>query len=89
MNSLAQPDLVAPTTKNLGNLGGSFRYTFPANSLTVLDLSTAGGASTSAARSLASSATTSAAQIALQAIRSGDASIRTAKVTTHPAQPSR
>lgn len=93
MNSLAQPNVVAPTTNTLGKLGSSFRYTFPADSLTVLDLSTTGGARASAARSLASSTpTTSAAQIALQVIRSGDASIRTAKVTKvtmHPAQPSR
>jgi hypothetical protein len=40
MNSLAQPKLVSPKATALGPLGASFNYTFPANSLTVLDLST-------------------------------------------------
>ena len=40
MNSLAQPTAISPRSKALGQLGSSFRYTFHANSLTVLDLST-------------------------------------------------
>jgi hypothetical protein len=43
MNSLAQPTLVAPKVKSLGSLGSAFSHTFPANSLTVFDLSTSGG----------------------------------------------
>jgi alpha-L-arabinofuranosidase len=90
MNSLAQPRRVAPTANTLGRLGSRFRYTFPANSLTVLDLNTAGGAGAAAARSLAASTpTTSAAAIERRAIRGGVASIRTAKVTRHPARPAR
>jgi alpha-L-arabinofuranosidase len=41
MNSLAQPEAVAPAVKALGKLGSMFRYTFPANSVTVLALNTA------------------------------------------------
>jgi alpha-L-arabinofuranosidase len=43
MNSLAQPRVVAPAVNSLGPLGSAFSYTFPANSLTVFDLSTTGG----------------------------------------------
>jgi alpha-L-arabinofuranosidase len=78
MNSLAHPTAVAPIVTTLSARGSSFRYTFPANSVTVLDLSTSGGAS-SATGSLAGPPTTSAAQIAQQAIRSGAASMTTAK----------
>jgi len=82
MNSLAQPLLVAPHKVKLGALGNSFRYTFPANSLTVLDLLTAGGAGSARARSGSQQVTVTA--IARQAIRSGVASTRTAKVTLRP-----
>jgi alpha-L-arabinofuranosidase len=47
MNSLATPKAVSPTVKTLGNLGPGFRYTFPANSLTVLDLHTSDTAAAS------------------------------------------
>lgn len=40
MNSLAHPLTVAPTSQKLGASGASFRHTFPANSLTVLALTT-------------------------------------------------
>ena len=40
MNSLAHPTAVAPTTQRVGSSGAAFRHTFPANSLTVLALST-------------------------------------------------
>jgi len=79
MNSLPAPTAVAPTVHGLGVSGTSFRYTFPANSLTVLDLNTA--AATSAAHSsgtLAQPATTSAGAVQRQAIRNRDASLRTA-----------
>jgi hypothetical protein len=52
MNSLAQPTLVAPKVKSLGPLGSAFAYTFPANSLTVFDLSTSGGATGAQSRSV-------------------------------------
>jgi alpha-L-arabinofuranosidase len=40
-NSLADPERVAPQSSTLtGSLGTQFSYTFPANSLTVLDLTT-------------------------------------------------
>jgi hypothetical protein len=41
MNSLADPRAVSPYTRPLGPLGTSFDYRFAANSVTVLDLSTA------------------------------------------------
>jgi alpha-L-arabinofuranosidase len=41
MNSLADPRAVSPYTRRLGPLGTSFDYRFAANSVTVLDLSTA------------------------------------------------
>jgi alpha-L-arabinofuranosidase len=40
MNSLAQPKAISPVARALGRLGAKFSYTFPASSLTVLDLST-------------------------------------------------
>ena len=40
MNSIAHPTAVSPTTRRVGPSGPSFRYTFPASSLTVLSLST-------------------------------------------------
>jgi alpha-L-arabinofuranosidase len=40
-NSLAHPRAVSPTTHGLSQLGTTFRYRFAANSVTVLDLSTA------------------------------------------------
>ena len=43
VNTLANPNAVVPSTRNLGAVGSSFRYTFPANSVTTLDLSTSGG----------------------------------------------
>ena len=52
MNSLAQPTLVAPAVKSLGPLGSTFSYTFPANSLTVFDLSTSGGTTAAQPRAL-------------------------------------
>jgi hypothetical protein len=79
MNSLAHPNAVVPKVATLSVRGSSFKYTFPANSVTVLDLSTSGGVS-SAGTSLARAArTTSAVKIAKQSIRSGAASRRTAK----------
>jgi alpha-L-arabinofuranosidase len=41
-NSLAKPTAVSPTSHRLGRLGGTFRYTFAANSLTVLALNISG-----------------------------------------------
>jgi alpha-L-arabinofuranosidase len=41
-NSLAKPTAVSPASHRLGRLGGAFRYTFAANSLTVLALNTGG-----------------------------------------------
>jgi hypothetical protein len=85
MNSLAHPEAIAPRTNSLGRLGSHFRYTFPANSLTVLDLSTVGGASARTARSFAgASPRISAAQISRQAISSGVSSMRTATLTIRP-----
>jgi hypothetical protein len=40
MNSIAHPAAVAPATTRVGSSGPGFRHTFPANSLTVLALST-------------------------------------------------
>jgi alpha-L-arabinofuranosidase len=40
MNSIAHPTAVVPTTHQLGASGASFEHTFPANSLTVLALTT-------------------------------------------------
>ena len=50
MNSLAQPNAVAPTTSRLGRVGAAFSYRFPANSVTVLDLTTGSASATSAMR---------------------------------------
>jgi hypothetical protein len=85
-NSLSNPTLVAPKPRKLGSLGSSFTYGFPANSLTVLDLRTAGG--TTAVRPLTSSSprTVSAAQISRAAVRSDVGSMRT---TTFDIQPDR
>ncbi len=41
MNSLSDPDAVAPKASGLGMRGASFSYTFPAHSMTVLSLRTA------------------------------------------------
>ena len=79
MNSLAHPTAVAPTVTTLSARGASFKYTFPANSVTVLDLSTSGGASAAGGSLATGASTTSAAQIEKQAIRSGAASTRTVK----------
>ena len=40
MNSVAHPTAVAPATQRVGSSGATFRHTFPANSLTVLALTT-------------------------------------------------
>ncbi len=40
-NSIADPTRVVPHATGLGSLGDRFTYTFPANSVTVLDLTTA------------------------------------------------
>jgi hypothetical protein len=79
MNSLAHPTAVAPTTTTLSAHGTSFRYTFPANSVTVLDLATSGGVSAAGSTLARGAKTTSAVKIARQAIRSGAASMETAK----------
>ncbi|HEX3977536.1 MAG TPA: LamG-like jellyroll fold domain-containing protein [Solirubrobacteraceae bacterium] len=50
MNSLAQPNAVAPVTRRLGSVGTSFADRFPANSVTVLNLTTGAASSTSAMR---------------------------------------
>ncbi|MFZ1993719.1 MAG: LamG-like jellyroll fold domain-containing protein [Solirubrobacteraceae bacterium] len=50
MNSLAHPNAVAPTTRGLGSVGAAFSYRFPANSVTVLDLTTGSVAATSQMR---------------------------------------
>jgi hypothetical protein len=50
MNSLAHPNAVAPTTRRLGAEGTSFRYRFPANSVTVLNLTTGAAPATGAMR---------------------------------------
>jgi hypothetical protein len=39
-NSIAHPTAISPVTGRLGSSGASFRHTFPANSLTVLALTT-------------------------------------------------
>ena len=49
-NSLAQPNAVAPTTSRLGSVGSAFTYRFPANSVTVLNLTTGSASATSAMR---------------------------------------
>jgi alpha-L-arabinofuranosidase len=79
MNSLAHPTAVAPTATTLSARGSSFKYTFPANSVTVLDLTTSGGMAAAGSSLARGAKTTSAARIAQQAIRSGAASTRTAK----------
>jgi hypothetical protein len=40
----------APTTSRLGNVGAAFTYRFPANSVTVLNLTTGSASATSAMR---------------------------------------
>ncbi|HEY1565911.1 MAG TPA: alpha-L-arabinofuranosidase C-terminal domain-containing protein [Solirubrobacteraceae bacterium] len=50
VNSLAHPNAVAPTTRRLGAVGTSFTYRFPANSVTVLNLTTGAASATSAMR---------------------------------------
>ena len=50
MNSLAHPDAVGPTTTRLGRVGASFTYRFPANSVTVLNLTTGSASATTAMR---------------------------------------
>jgi alpha-L-arabinofuranosidase len=79
MNSLAHPTAVAPTVATLSARGSSFKYTFPANSVVVLDLTTSGGSSAAGGSLSRGPARTSAAQIARQSIRSGAASMGTAK----------
>jgi alpha-L-arabinofuranosidase len=49
MNSLSRPYAVSPSTRRLGPVGTSFTYRFPANSVTVLNLTTS--AATAARRS--------------------------------------
>jgi alpha-L-arabinofuranosidase len=79
MNSLAHPTAVAPKVATLSARGSSFKYTFPANSVVVLDLTTSGGASVAGSALARGAKTTTATQIARQAIRSGAASRRTVK----------
>jgi hypothetical protein len=79
MNSLAHPTAVAPTVATLSARGSSFKYTFPANSVVVLDLTTSGGSSAAGGSLSRGPARTSAGQIARQSIRSGAASMGTAK----------
>jgi alpha-N-arabinofuranosidase len=50
MNSLNDPNAVSPTTRRLGSVGTSFAYRFPANSVTVLNLSTGAASATTAMR---------------------------------------
>ena len=50
MNSLNHPNAVSPTTRRLSSTGTSFGYRFPANSVTVLNLTTGGASATSAMR---------------------------------------
>jgi hypothetical protein len=50
MNSLTHPNAVAPTAHGLGAVGTRFTYRFPANSVTVLNLTTGAASSTSAMR---------------------------------------
>ncbi|HLX48342.1 MAG TPA: hypothetical protein VKS82_08415 [Streptosporangiaceae bacterium] len=40
MNSISNPTAVVPSTQSFGPHGRSFSHSFPANSLTVLTLST-------------------------------------------------
>jgi len=79
MNSLAHPTAVAPTTSTLSAHGTSFKYTFPANSVTVLDLTTSGGVSVAGSSLARGARTTTAVKIARQAIRGGAASTRTVR----------
>ena len=79
MNSLAHPTAVAPTTSTLSVRGSSFKYTFPANSVVVLDLTTSGGVAAAGTSLSRGAKTTTATQIAKRAIRSGAASLQTAK----------
>ncbi len=85
-NTLGRPTRVAPLTRPLGSIGSRFRFTFPANSLTVLDLRTPGAVTAGARRAgrPAGPNATSVAAIARRAIARGEASRRTAKVTRHP-----
>ena len=50
VNSLAHPNAVAPATSRLGRVGAAFTYRFPANSVTVLNLTTGAASATSAMR---------------------------------------
>jgi hypothetical protein len=50
MNSLAHPNAVSPVMRGLGRVGTSFTYRFPANSVTVLNLTTGAASATSAMR---------------------------------------
>jgi alpha-L-arabinofuranosidase len=56
MNSLARPRAVHPTTRGLGHVGTSLRYRFPANSVTVLNLSTGATSTTASVRRASSKA---------------------------------
>jgi hypothetical protein len=79
MNSLAHPTAVTPRTSTLSVHGSSFKYTFPANSVVVLDLTTSGGVAAAGSSLSRGAKTTTATQIAKRAIRSGAASLQTAK----------
>jgi alpha-L-arabinofuranosidase len=79
MNSLAHPTAVAPKVATLSARGSTLKYTFPANSVVVLDLNTSGGMSVAGGSLSRGAKATTAAQIARQAIRSGAASMQTAK----------
>ncbi|HSC02424.1 MAG TPA: alpha-L-arabinofuranosidase C-terminal domain-containing protein [Solirubrobacteraceae bacterium] len=79
MNSLAHPTAVAPKVTTLSARGSSFKYTFPANSVVVLNLTTSGGVSAAGSSLARGARTTSAVKIAKQSIRSGVASMPTAK----------
>jgi hypothetical protein len=79
MNSLAHPTAIAPKVSTLSARGASFKYTFPANSVVVLDLTTSGGVSVAGSSLARGARTTSAVKIAKQAIRSGAASMPTTK----------
>ncbi|MGN6872593.1 MAG: LamG-like jellyroll fold domain-containing protein [Solirubrobacteraceae bacterium] len=79
MNSLAHPTAVAPNVTTLSARGSSFKYTFPANSVTVLDLNASGGVSAAGGALARARSTTTATKIARHAIRSGAASMQTAK----------
>jgi alpha-L-arabinofuranosidase len=50
MNSLSRPNRIAPATRRLGAVGTSFTYRFPANSVTVLNLTTGAASTTSSMR---------------------------------------